>query len=138
VEINVGRFVFKEVSPRRYVASVALSELREAVGAVVMEDSYFSALTAVDLPKDGKIELDYVFWSIKHRVALIIKVTVDRNNAVVPTVIDIVPGALGGELEAYDLMGVTFEGNNRLRRGFLAPEDMVEKGIYPLRKNSGV
>jgi NADH:ubiquinone oxidoreductase subunit C len=53
-------------------------------------------------------------------------------------VIDIVPGALGGELEAYDLMGVTFEGNNRLRRGFLAPEDMVEKGIYPLRKDSGV
>lgn len=138
MEINIGKFIFKEISPRRYVALVTPSELREAVEAVVMEESYFSSLTAIDFPKEGKIELNYIFWSVKHRAALILKVTVDRNSAVVPTIIDIVPGALGGELEAYDLMGVIFEGNNKLRRGFLASEDVVEKGIYPLRKDSGV
>lgn len=138
MEISVGRFIFKEVSPRRYVTLVTPSELREVVEAVVMEESYFSTLTAIDFPKDGKIELNYIFWSIKHRAALIVKVTVDRGNAIVPTIVDIIPGALGGELEAHDLMGVIFEGNNKLRRGFLASEDIVGRGIYPLRKDSGV
>jgi len=137
-ELSIGNYSFREVGPRRYVVSVDPDKLREAVELVVKEDSYLSTISAVDLPKEGAIELNYVFWSIKHRAALIVKTRVSRERPVVPTIVDIIPGALGGELEAYDLFGVVFEGNARLRRGFLVPEDLTSKGVYPMRKDAGV
>lgn len=137
-ELSIGGYSFREVEPRRYVASVDPGRLRELTELIVREESYLSTISAVDLPKENAIELNYVFWSIKHRVALIVKTRVSRGRPVVPTIVDIVPGALGGELEAYDLLGIVFEGNTRLRRGFLVPEDLVSKGIYPLRKDAGV
>lgn len=138
MDLDIGGLTLREVAPRRYVVTVAPQELREAVGRILREESYLSALTAVDLPAEGKIELSYIFWSVKHKAALIVKVYVSRERPVVPTISDIAPGAIGGELEAHDLMGVVFEGNEKLRRGFLAPEDVVGRGIYPLRKDSGV
>lgn len=138
MSLVLGNFSFTEVSPRRYVITVAQSELRGVVEAVVKEESYLSSISAVDLPKDGKIELNYIFWSVKHKAALVIKVLVNRENPVVPSISDIVPGATKSEVETYDLMGVVFEGNKNLRRGFMVPEDIVAKGVYPLRKDSGV
>jgi NADH-quinone oxidoreductase subunit C len=137
-ELSIGGYSFKEVGPRRYVASVDPGRLREIVGLIVGEESYLSTISAVDLPKENAIELNYVFWSIRHRAALVVKTRVSREKPAVPTIVDIVPGALGGELEAHDLFGVIFEGNTRLRRGFLVPEDLVSKGIYPMRKDAGV
>lgn len=138
MSLTIGGYTFKEVAPRRYVAAVDASELRKVVEAIVGEEAYVSSISAVDLPKEGRIELNYVFWSVKRGAALVVKVSVDRANPVVPTISDIIPGALKGEMEAYDLMGVVFEGNRSLRRGFLAPEDVVARGVYPLRKDSGV
>ncbi len=129
---------FKEVAPRRYVATVEASELRRAIEAVVEEEAYISSISAIDMPKEGKIELNYVFWSVKHRAAIVVKVAVDRSDPVVPSISDIIPGAVKGEMEAHDLMGVVFEGNRSLRRGFLASEDVVVRGVYPLKKDSGV
>ncbi len=138
MSLVLGDFSFSEVSPRRYAITVTQSELRGVAEAVVREESYLSSISAVDLPKDGKIELNYIFWSIKHRAALVVRVPVSRENPVVPSISDIVPGATKSEVEVYDLMGVIFEGNSNLRRGFLVPEDVVAKGVYPLRKDSGV
>lgn len=138
MSLTIGGYSFREVAPRRYVATVEAQELRRVVEAIVGEEAYVSSISAVDVPKEGRIELNYVFWSVKHGAAIVVKVSVDRANPVVPSVSDIAPGALKGEVEAYDLLGVVFEGNRSLRRGFLAPEDVVTRGIYPLRKDSGV
>ena len=138
MDISLAGVRFEEVSPRRFVATVSKHELRKVVEAVVAEESYLSTITTVDLPKDGKIVLNYVFWSIKHKAAIIVKVPVDRDDPVVPSISDIVGGAVGSEIQVYDLMGVVFQGNRELRRGFLAPEDVVARGVYPLRKDSGV
>lgn len=138
MSLVLGGFGFLEVGPRRYAITVAESELRRVVEVIVGEEAYLSSISAVDMPKEGKIELNYIFWSIKHRAALVVKVLLDRGNPVVPSISDIVPAAVKSEMEAYDLMGVVFEGNRRLKRGFLVPEDVVAKGVYPLRKDSGV
>ncbi len=138
MSLAIGGYDFSETAPRRYVTTVEASELRRVVEAIAGEEVYISTVSAIDMPKEGKIELNYVFWSVKRRAALIVKVLVDRANPVVPSISDIVPGALKGEMEAYDLLGVVFEGNDRLRRGFLVPEDVAARGIYPLRKDSSV
>lgn len=138
MSLILGEFSFVEASPRRYVITVEELELRRVVEVIAGEESYLSSISAVDMPKEGKIELNYIFWSIKHKAALIVKVSLDRGNPAVPSISDIVPAAVKSEIEVYDLMGVVFEGNKSLKRGFLVPEDVVAKGVYPLRKDSGV
>lgn len=138
MNLDIHGLGFKEVASRRYVITIAPQDLRDVVEKILKEDSYLSAIAAVDHPAEGRIELNYIFWSVKHRAALVVKINVNRNEPAVPTITDIVPGALGNELEVYDLMGVVFEGNGKLRRGFLAPEDIVNRSVYPLRKDSGV
>jgi NADH:ubiquinone oxidoreductase subunit C len=44
----------------------------------------------------------------------------------------LIPSAVSAEQEAYDLMGITFKGNDNLRRGFFV--DQSVKG-FPLRKS---
>lgn len=136
--IVLREFSFREVGSRRYVTTVTGSELKKVAEVIMGEEAYLSSISAIDVPSERKIELNYIFWSIKHKVAFVVKVSVSRENPVVPSVSDIVPGATKSEMEVHDLMGVIFEGNKNLRRGFLASEDVVTRGVYPLRKDSGV
>lgn len=138
MSLTLGGFSFVEVGPRRYAITVAAQELRRVVEAIAGEEAYLSSISAVDMPKEGRIELNYIFWSIRRAAALVVKVPLDRGNPVVPSIADIVPAAVKSEIEVYDLMGVVFEGNRSLKRGFLVPGDTVAKGVYPLRKDSGV
>jgi len=60
-----------------------------------------------------------------------VRVEVDRDNAVIPSVAHVWPAADWHEREAYDLMGITFSGHPDLRR-ILCPEDWDG---HPLRKD---
>ena len=93
---------------------------------------YLSSLTGVDLIEDNKLEIVYHTYSIRHGGdALVMKVQVDRDNPVLPSVTPVWPGAEYQEREAYDMFGFQFEGHPDLRRiltwdGFHG---------YPLRKD---
>lgn len=60
-----------------------------------------------------------------------VRVTVNRDEPVIPTVSHIWPAANWHEREAYDLMGFQFSGHPDLRR-ILCPEDWEG---HPLRKD---
>jgi NADH-quinone oxidoreductase subunit C len=59
---------------------------------------------------------------------------VPADDAVLPTLFDLYPGTEAMEREAYDLMGVVFEGHPDMTR-ILLPEDWEG---HPLRKDYGV
>ena len=128
----------EEIGPRRLVIRVEKDKLREIVKELVSSDEmiYLSTVSAVDYPEKGVIELNYFFWSVSEKKGIIIKVEVPRDKPEIDTITNILPGANNAELEAYDLFGVVFKGNKSLRRGFLLPPDIVEAGIYPLRKDA--
>jgi NADH-quinone oxidoreductase subunit C len=63
-----------------------------------------------------------------------LRVFVPENDAVVPSVVPIWPGANFFEREVYDLMGITFAGHPDLRRIMLAEEWVG----HPLRKDLSV
>ncbi len=128
----------EEVGPRRLVIRVEKDKLRDAVKELVSADEmiYLSTMSAVDYPEKGVIELNYFFWSVTEKKGIIIKVEVPRDEPEIDTITDILPGANNAELEAHDLLGVVFKGNRSLRRGFLLPPEIVEAGIYPLRKDA--
>ncbi len=94
---------------------------------------YLFCLTGVDWPAEGYLEVVYHLESTRHNHQLVLRArTADRaEGALLPTVSDIWPTAEPHEREAYDLLGIVFEGHPDLRR-LLLTDDWVG---YPLRKD---
>jgi NADH-quinone oxidoreductase subunit C/D len=93
---------------------------------------YLSSVTAVDYARDGYYEVVYHAYSTERGGGpLVFKVRADAADPVVPSLVSIWPGAEFQEREAWDLMGVRFEGHPDLRR------ILLWEGFegHPLRKD---
>ena len=90
-------------------------------------------VTAVDWFKSRTPRFDVVvsLVSIEHRRRLRMRVPVERENPVVPSLVGIWPGANFAEREAFDMFGIEFEGHPDLTR-ILMPDDWEG---HPLRKD---
>ncbi len=111
---------------------------KEKIGAVAQflkehadyRMDYLSCLTGVDY-KDF-LEVVYHLYSIEKKEGpIVLKVRTDREKALVPSVTPIWRGAEFQEREAFDLLGINFEGHPDLRR--ILMWDTFEH--YPLRKD---
>ena len=91
---------------------------------------YFNYVTAVDYY--SYFEVVYQVTSMEHNHTVVFKTRCyDRENPILPSVIEVWQGADLQEREIYDLMGVRFEGHPNLKRIFLWEGF---KG-HPLRKD---
>jgi NADH-quinone oxidoreductase subunit C len=90
-----------------------------------------SNLTGVDLKDEGKLQVVYHLYSYTHRHKLVLKVALPREDAHLSTVEGVWKAANWLEREAYDLVGIEFDGHSDLRR-ILMPEDWIG---HPLRKD---
>lgn len=90
-----------------------------------------SDLTALDFPKDEKIQVVYHLYSYTFRHPIVLKVDLPREEPRIATMENVWKVANWFEREVFDLFGVVFEGHSDLRR-ILLPEDWVG---YPLRKD---
>ncbi len=115
---------------------VESSDLKK-VANMLHEDARFyfdmlSCLTAVDNGVEaGTIDLIYHLYSIPFDISLGLMTTVPRESPSVQSVADIWRTANWHEREAFDLVGVIFEGHQDLRR-ILLPDDWEG---HPLRKD---
>ena len=73
----------------------------------------------------------YQLTSFRNKMRLRLKVKVDGENPVCPSVTSVYRSANWYEREAYDMYGITFEGHSDLRRMYM-PE---EYEYNPLRKD---
>ncbi len=96
-----------------------------------MDFTSFLCLSGVDLKEQGKMAVVYHLASMKQNHTMALKVELDRNNPHVRTVEQVWPGANWFEREAFDLLGIVFDGHSDLRR-ILMPEDWEG---HPLRKD---
>ena len=92
---------------------------------------HITTITGMDTGKE--FILMYHIFAKKYKVMFTIRFTVPRDNPVVKSITDILPGASLYEREVYDMFGIKFEGHPNLKR-LLLPEDWPE-GVYPLRKD---
>jgi NADH-quinone oxidoreductase subunit C len=90
-----------------------------------------SDLTALDWPKEEKIQVVYHLYSYTHRHQIVLKVNLPRDNPKIATAEGVWKVANWFEREVYDLFGVIFDGHSDLRR-IMLPEDWVG---HPLRKD---
>ena len=118
-----------DVEPRDVHA--ALQRLRDAAG---YESLTF--VTAIDRwsdrgPVEPRFEVSWQLISFAHNTRARVRARVTTAEPVVPTCVDLWPGAAFMERECHDMFGVRFEGNPDLRR-LLMPEAYEH---HPLRKD---
>ncbi|WP_457742899.1 NADH-quinone oxidoreductase subunit C [Thermococcus sp.] len=89
-------------------------------------------ISVVDWIKENEFELVYQLWSVSESVHAFVKTRIPRENAKMPTVMDIWPVAETYEREAHEFFGIIFEGNPRLGPFILEPRE-YEK--HPFRKD---
>ena len=91
---------------------------------------YLSCLTGVDYKEH--LEVVYHLYSIEKKEGpIVLKTRTDREKSQVPSVTPIWRGAEFQEREAYDLLGIHFEGHPDLRRILMWDEFK----FHPLRKD---
>ena len=79
--------------------------------------NYLASLTGVDLLEENKQEVVYHMSNlVQGGGPLTLHVQVDRDKSVVPSITPLFPGADFQEREAWDLLGIHFEGHHDLRR----------------------
>lgn len=82
-------------------------------------------------PVPARMEVVYVLFSYTHRFQLVVKVQLDRDQPVVPSITGLFRCANWYERECYDMMGIRFEGHPHHAR-ILLPPDWIG---HPLRKD---
>lgn len=130
------------VKPNRRLFTIRSEHVRqvftEFIEKLGRENFYLSTIVGTDMKDEGRIRLDYYVVLLPEEETIVIRTYLPRDNPVIDSIIDLLPGALSGECETYDLLGVVFKGNSFLKHGFFIPQDLVEQGKHPLRKDSGV
>jgi NADH-quinone oxidoreductase subunit C len=95
----------------------------------VLRLDFCQSITAVDTGEH--LTCVYHLYSYTHSHTLVIKATTPRAEPHLPSCAAIWPAADWYEREAYDLLGITFDGHPDLRR-LLLPDDWPG---HPLRKD---
>ncbi|HBT46311.1 MAG TPA: NADH-quinone oxidoreductase subunit C [Peptococcaceae bacterium] len=93
--------------------------------------NFLADLTGVDEPGKERLVLVYHLMAVPQGEMVRVKVELQRANPCAPSLVGIWPAAEVQEREAYDLLGITFEGHPDLRR-ILCPDDFEG---HPLRKD---
>ncbi|HEX2013902.1 MAG TPA: NADH-quinone oxidoreductase subunit C, partial [Nitrososphaera sp.] len=118
-----------QVEPRDIVEVATF--LRDRMGL-----DHAESVAGTDYPKDNQIEVIYHLGSYTrddlaaHVLALATRTA--RDDARLPTLINVYKSVEYHERETYEMLGVYFEGHPRNER-FLLPEDWAD--IPPLRKD---
>jgi NADH-quinone oxidoreductase subunit C len=100
--------------------------LKESPG---LEFDYLASVTAIDYL--DRIDVVYQLRSLAHRQDATLRIEVDRDESVAPSVTGVWRAADFQEREIYDLMGVRFVGHPNLKRILLYDEF----DGHPLRKD---
>jgi NADH-quinone oxidoreductase subunit C len=111
---------------------VALEDLESVLAFLKSNEDtrmdFLRMIAAVDFPEHFELVYQLFSYPLRHSVA--VKTHVSKENGVAPSVVTLWPAANWHEREAFDLMGVQFEGHPNLTR-LLLPDDWQG---HPLQK----
>jgi NADH:ubiquinone oxidoreductase subunit C len=116
---------------RRAFLTLPPESFRDALAFLVNEEGFrhLSTVTAVDVND----HMEVIYHLSSGGVSLSLRIPVPKDKLVVPSIVDLVPGAVLYEREVHELFGIVFEGHPDLRP-LLLP-DCWPEGLYPMRKN---
>lgn len=122
-----------EKSKKRIYVTAAISDAKDVIRYLFKDmGARMSIATGVDTR--SSIEILYHMTLDKHGVIVSIRVHVKKPDLEMPTITDIISGAMWIEREIHEMLGVDFIGHPDLAR-LLLPDDW-EEGVYPFRKKT--
>jgi NADH-quinone oxidoreductase subunit C len=138
----IGEHLGTDVLEQSYINNLS----NDVPTLVAKQDTYYKV--AQFLKYNEQLGFDYVselhgtdfithmevyvhFYSYKNRQSVALKVKLDRNNPQIESIVPLWPGADWPECEAYDLLGIKFNGHPHLHRMLLG-DDWIG---HPLRKD---
>ena len=97
------------------------NETLNAIDYLYNKESYkhLSMMSYIDKPKDNIIELIYILYSYTDHTTIILIIDLNRENPKFVTLKNIFPQAETFEIEFNEMMGIVFEGNNRMGEEFI-------------------
>jgi NADH:ubiquinone oxidoreductase subunit C len=125
---TVQKLVVK--NKKRLIIETQSKKLTKTIEKLVKleEYSHLGTITAVDVGT----EIEVIYHIFQKNILISLKVKVLKEEPILPSIIDLIPGAVIYEKEVHDLFGVEFKGNPDLSP-LLLP-DTWPKNIHPLRK----
>ncbi|MDP2974269.1 MAG: NADH-quinone oxidoreductase subunit C [Candidatus Diapherotrites archaeon] len=127
----------KKSSVERIWASIEHDSFKEAVKylCTIHPMPHFVVISGYQI--GDLIELIYHFslnYAVRHgEFSFSIKTTLPKANAVLPTITDLIPGALVSEREVQEMLGVKISGIPDSRGLFLHKD--FPKGVFPWRRD---
>lgn len=122
---------------KRIWLKVNRESFREIVGelCVIQKYPHFAVTAGYDLGET--VELCYIF-SLDYGMPMseysfVVKVALQKDSLEIPTITDLIPGALISEREIQEMLGVKVKGIPDPRRLFL--DESFPKGKYPWRRD---
>ncbi len=111
--------------------------LREAVQHLsrIQEYPHLVIISSSDLGDDVELIYHFTIYYGGHleEISVGIRVTLAKKDLKIPTITDLIPGAIFTERETQEMMGVEVTGIPDGRRLFIA--DDIPEGVYPWRKD---
>jgi NADH:ubiquinone oxidoreductase subunit C len=123
------------ISRKSTVLIVSPDKVRDVCKSITSEMPEFyhlSTISGVDV--GNAIDLFYHFWAGKEFLS--VKTSVQKVNAVLDSLCDLLPSSLLYEAEVKDLLGVMFQGNPLMERKLLLPDSYPVEAPPPLRKEA--
>jgi membrane-bound hydrogenase subunit beta len=101
----------------------------------LQENPHFTVITPVDRGETVELIYHFSLFYGQHlkALALAIRVTLSKADLSIPTITDVIPGAIFSEREVQEMMGIRVTGIPDPRRLFI-PEDFPQ-GVYPWRRD---
>jgi len=129
-EVAVKRNLFRTIWI--HVEREAFRKAVEHIGTL-QEYPHLAIISSADLGDTVELIYHFTIYYGRHlqELSLALRVTLAKNDLRIPTITDIIPGALFTEREIQEMMGVEVIGIPDKRRLFL-PDDFPE-GVYPWR-----
>jgi NADH-quinone oxidoreductase subunit C len=121
LRFQFGDAILETAEDKLPVARVAPARLRDVAARLKdtpgLDFDLLVGVTAVDY--EDRFEMVYHLRSLKQGHTLVLKVSLGREDPVVPSLVPLWQGATLQEREVYDLFGIRFDGHPNLRRLFL-------------------
>ncbi|MBS7653331.1 MAG: NADH-quinone oxidoreductase subunit C [Candidatus Bathyarchaeia archaeon] len=121
---------------RRIFVTIKVEKLRDAVKHLSERGfEHLSTISGVDVEDGAEVIYHLTRQGAKKGMTLSLRVKVPQEGTV-PSIVDILPGAVLYEREVHDLIGVVFDGHPDLSK-LVLPEGWPDE-IHPLQKRWGL